>query len=623
LDGNNAVAKNNEASRGHRALIALTGTVIGVVAVAALYWAQSIFIPLALAIYLAFLLNPVVRFVQRSGIGRTISVIVVCLFAALVLGGVGWLVASQAKSLLVELPNYSANIRDRLQSIRQLGNEVDWDKLMRELNGVFKSQPSDSQPADDETTAIVLKPTGNLDWLAKLPAYIGSMAESLGGLALTIILVVFMLVKREELRNRFIRLVGLPRLSYTTKAVDDVGQRVSRFLLMQAIINAGFGCALAVGMFLIGIPYAALWGLLAGLLRFVPYIGVWVAMLFPITLSLAAFSGWWLPLATIAIFLILELIAANVMEPWLFGRSMGISEVAILISAAFWVFLWGPVGLLLSTPLTGCLLVLGKYVPQLGFLDLLLGEGPALDADVCYYQRLLARDQDEATDRVLEWIEESGPEGVYDAVLVPALSYSVRDRERGELTEDDENFVLKGTSEILEDLGERFPTAGPRDSEKHGEANSESLSPPVRILGCPARGEQDCLALQMLIQVLDPTRWAMEITPVEALTAEVVTRVAEEAPAVVCIGSLPPGGLAHTRYICKRLRTRVPEVKIVVGRWGSDGNSQRTQKQFAEAGADFLTTSILETRNQVEALHPLLADSTAIGRREAREKVEV
>jgi hypothetical protein len=455
-----------------------------------------------------------------------------------------------------------------------------------------------------------------------LPAYLGSAAGSIGGLALTIILVVFMLLKREELRNRFIRLVGLRGLSYTTKAVDEVGQRISRFLLMQAIVNGTFGCALAVGLSLLGIPYAILWGLLAGLLRFVPYIGIWIAALFPITLSLAAFTGWWPPLGTIGIFLILELITSNVMEPWLFGRSMGISEVAVLISAAFWVFLWGPVGLILSTPLTGCLLVLGKYVPQLRFLDLLLGDEPALDSDISFYQRLLARDQDEATGLVLDWIRESSPEKVYDSLLVPALSYTIRDRVRGELTADDEKFVLKRTSEILEDLGERFPASEPHDPDESTESSRENRPPPVRILGCPARGEHDWLALEMLCQVLDPMRWTMDITPVESLTAEVVARVAKEAPAVVCIGSLPPGGLAHTRYICKRLRTRVQGVKIVVGRWGLVENIQRTQEQFTEAGADSLTTAILETRNQLEAMHPLLASYPATGRRQARKKIE-
>jgi predicted PurR-regulated permease PerM len=592
------------------------------VAVAALYWAQSVFIPLALAVYLAFLLNPVVRFVQRSRLGRTLSVLAVCLLTALVIGGVGWLVASQARSLIAELPSYSANIRDRLQSLRQLGNGSELEKLVQEWDGVFRAQPSENEAEDLRTATVVVRSAGNLDWLGRLPAYLGSAAESIGGLALTIILVVFMLLKREELRNRFIRLVGLRGLSYTTKAVDEVGQRISRFLLMQAIVNGTFGFALAFGLSLVGIPYAALWGLLAGLLRFVPYIGIWVAALFPITLSVAAFSGWWPPLGTIGIFLILELITSNVMEPWLFGRSMGISEVAVLISAAFWVFLWGPVGLILSTPLTGCLLVLGKYVPQLRFLDLLLGDEPALDANISFYQRLLARDQDEATELVLDWIKESAPEKVYDALLLPVLSYALRDRERGELTADDEKFVLKGTSEILEDLGEHFPSPQPHNPDESTESSRENRAPPVRILGCPARGAQDLLALEMLCQVLDPMRWKMDITPVEALTAEVVARVVKEAPAVVCIGSLPPGGLAHTRYICKRLRTRVQEVKILVGRWGLVDNLQRTQKQFTEAGADALTTAILETRNQLEAMHPLLASYSATGRRQARKIIK-
>jgi len=235
----------------------------------------------------------------------------------------------------------------------------------------------------------------------------------------------------------------------------------------------------------------------------------------------------------------------------------------------------------------------------------------------------LARDQDEATGVVLDWIRESTPEKVYDALLVPTLSYALRDREHGELTENDEKIVLKGTSEILEDLGERYPAPQPHNPDEPTASSREDRAPPVRILGCPARGEHDRLALEMLCQLLDPMRWAMNITSVEALTAEVVARVLKEAPAVVCIGSLPPGGLAHTRYLCKRLRTRVPEVKIVVGRWGLAGNLQRSQKHFTEAGADALTTAILETRDQLEAMRPLLVGHSATGRRQARKKIEV
>ena len=466
------------------------------------------------------------------------------LLTALLLTAMGWLVTSQARRLVAQLPSYSANIQERLASLRRLGEKFKLGKMIEEWDGVSDPQAGQKQSEEVQPAAVVVKPPASLDWLARLPDYLASAAKAMGSLALAIILVAFMLLNREELRNRFIRLVGIHRLSYTTKAVDEVSRRISSFLIMQAIVNGSFGCALALGLYLIGIPYAALWGLLAGLLRFVPYIGIWIAALFAITLSLAAFSGWWQLLATLAVFLILELITNNVMGPWLYGRSMGISKVAVLISAAFWVFLWGPVGLILSTPLTGALLVLGKYVPQLGFLDLLLGEGQTLDADVSYYQRLLARDQDEATDLVFDWINPSAPEKVYDAVLVPALSYAVRDRERGELTEEDEKFIVPAIREILEDLGERFPAPGPPDPEGQLKLTGDSRKP-IPILGCPARGEQDCLALEMLRQVLDPTRWTMKITPVELLTAEIVARANAEASALVCIGSLPPGGMAH------------------------------------------------------------------------------
>jgi hypothetical protein len=287
------------------------------------------------------------------------------------------------------------------------------------------------------------------------------------------VLVIFMLLKREDLRNRLLRLVGHGRLTVTTKAVDDAGQRISRFLLMQALINGTFGLSLAVGLFLIGVEYAFLWGFLAAILRYIPYLGTWIAAILPITLSLAMFEGWLQPLLVMALFLVIELICNNVLEPRLFGRSMGVSEVALLVVAAFWAFLWGPIGLVLSNPLTVCLVVLGKYVPQLEFFDVLLGDEPALDADVSFYQRLLARDQDEATEIVLTHVQTLGPEQVYDALLVKALCHVRRDREQDQLTDFDEEFILRATGEIVEDLSERH--ARPTEAAAVLEANGEDV----------------------------------------------------------------------------------------------------------------------------------------------------
>ena len=599
-------------------LLVLTGTVVGVVVVSCLYWAQTVFIPVALAVFLSFLLAPLVTALQRRGLRRLPSVLLVVMLAAAVLGGGVWLVTAQVTSLAGEVPKYTENIKVKVKSLRDLGQgsvTSHLEKMIQEITGVWnlpagsrEGKHGDKQPlaASKKPTAVVLEPE-SLNWLARIPAVLSSLLATLAGLALALVLVVFMLLKREDLRNRLIRLVGHGQITVMTKALDDAGQRISRFLLMQLIVNATVGLSVGVGLLAIGVRYAFLWGFLAAVFRYIPYIGVWIAALPPIILSLAMFEGWVQPLLVIGLFLVIELTASNVIEPRLYGRSIGVSEVALLVAAAFWAFLWGPIGLVLSSPLTVCMVVLGKYVPPLKFLDVLLGDEPPLDAHVTFYQRLLARDQDEATQLVLAQAKASSPEQVYDDFLVPALNYAKRDRERDDLTESDEQSVLQAMLEILEDLGERREAANQAEEAIHAE-NRGNASAPIRlcVLACPARDQADRLALEMLRQLLDPAKWDVEVTAVDTMTADLVAQVAEQTPALVCIGALPPGGLAHTRYLCKKLRARFPGVKIVVGRWGLTGGVETNREQLQDAGANLIATTLLETRSQLNSLLPIL-----------------
>jgi predicted PurR-regulated permease PerM len=604
-----------------RALVVLTGTVVGVVVVSCLYWAQTVLVPVALAVFLSFLLTPLVSLLQRRGLRRTPSVIVVVLLAALVLGGVVTLVVTEVTGLAGELPTYTGNIREKVKSLRQMGHGTDrLEKMIQDITGEWKSEPGspeDGQEAEptrgpvavapEKLSAVVVQPESNA-WVSRLPDLLAPVVKVLGGLALALVLVVFMLLKRENLRNRLIRLVGHGRMTVTTKALDDAGQRISRFLLMQLIINASFGLVLALGLLLIQVPHALLWGFVAALLRYVPYIGTWVNAGGLIILSLAFFPGWVQPCLVLALLVVLELVTGYVVEPRLFGRSMGVSEVALLVAAAFWAFLWGPIGLVLSSPLTVCLVVLGKYLPQLEFLDVLLGDEPSLDTDIIYYQRLLARDQDEATQLVLAHAKNTPLENVYDGLLVPGLNFVKQDRERDDLTEVDELFILRATREIVEDLGERqVAAAGAANAPAETEGTVAPAPRKVRILGCPGSGEADRLALEMLRQLLEPARWDMEVLSMDLLSAEVVASAGEKDPAVVCIGALPPGGLARTRYLCKRLRARLPNAKIVVGRWGLKVGLEQNQEQLLEAGADQVETTLLETRTHLSTWLPVLA----------------
>jgi predicted PurR-regulated permease PerM len=594
----------------------MAAAVITAIVVGALYQVRVVFVPLALAIFLTFLLTPLVRALQHLGLGRIPSVLLVVTFATLVIGGVVWLVSSQMHSLLAELPNYESNIKEKARALRETfagDSNARFAKLIEEVLGELGVATTPEQPAPDQANgapaAVAPQPRETPGWMTNLLSYLGSAAQMLGGLALAVVLTIFMMFSREDLRNRFLRLVGKGRMPFTTKAVDDAAQRLSRFLLMQAVVNGTYGLAVTIGLYLLGVDYALLWGFLAGVLRYVPYVGPWVAALFPITLSLITSAGWWQPLLVIGMFLAFELLSNNVMEPMLYGQSMGVSEVALLIAAAFWAWLWGPIGLILSAPMTVCLIVLGKYVPQLKFLDVLLGDEPPLEPEVTYYQRLLARDQDEATGIILEAMKTSKGEEIYDRLLIPVLNYVRRDRERDDLTLTDEQFVLRATREILEDIGEQKEAARDGDTAARDDGHS-GASPPVEFVAAPARDAVDLVALEMLGQALDPRRWQINLTAVENLNAEVVQLIADKESRLICIGSIPPGGLAHTRYLCKRLRNRFPAIKVLVCRWGLKGNVDDQRDQLQEAGADAMTTSLEETRTQLDAWHAVLAQES-------------
>jgi hypothetical protein len=426
------------------------------------------------------------------------------------------------------------------------------------------------------------------------------MVERFAGAGLVVVLVIFMLIQREDLRNRLIRLVGYGRLTFTTRALEEAGDRISRYLLMQTIINSSFGLAVGLALYLIGVPYAVLWGFFAAVLRFIPYVGPFAAAIMPSALSLAVFQGWLWPVLVVGIFVALELLNNMILEPLLYAESAGVSGVGLLVAVAFWTWLWGPVGLVLATPLTVCVVVLGKYVPGMDFIGVLMSDQPAMESNMSYYQRLLAMDQAEAAEIVEEHLKTHPQEQIFDGVLIPALNYARRDRELGRLTEDGEQFVFRATREILEDLNNLKPESSSDASDSSQPAtivqSSLVILPKVPILGCPAHDEADELALLMFRQLLDSTKYEVEIMSDETITSEVVSLVGEKNPAMICIAAVSPGGLAQTRYLCKRLRARFPNLKIAVGRWGTGSEDSNS---ILLAGADKVGTTMIETREQM------------------------
>jgi predicted PurR-regulated permease PerM len=579
-----------------------------VLIIASLYWAQAFLIPVALSILLAFLLTPVADSLERIGLGRLPSVMIIVVLAFSLLTAIGWVVTVQLTEVANELPTYRNNIRQKIADIRGAGKGGALEKL-RETAEEVKEELSKEEPAkapQKPRQVVVQAEESTTFW--PLPLATAPMLERMAAGGLVVVLVIFMLIQRENLRNRLIRLVGYGRLTITTKALEEAGQRISRYLLMQSIINASFGIAVGIALYLIGLPYALLWGFLAAVLRFIPYVGPVVAATLPSALGMAVFRGWTWPILIIAVIVVLELINNMVLEPLLYGESAGVSEVGLLIAVAFWTWLWGPIGLVLATPLTVCVVVISKYVPQLDFIGVLMSDEPVMKSDISYYQRLLAMDQDEAAELVEEHLKSHSKEQVFDDVLVPALNYAKRDFDTGKMAQTEQQFVLQATRQILEDLdgfkAENTSLSSPSaDGPTAFKGNPPDAAPKIAIVGCPVRDEADEISLIMLRQLLDPDRYEFDILADELLAAEIVEQIAEKKPALICFASLPPGGLAQTRYLCKRLRAQFPDAKLIVGRWGSRTDNSNA---LAAAGADRVGNTIIETRDHIIQLSQIV-----------------
>ena len=573
--------------------------------IALLYWAQAVLIPVALAMLLTFLLSPVSGFLERIAFGRLPAVILVVVFAFSLLGGIGWIVAFEFGSLANELPKYTVNIRQKIADVRGAGKGGALEKVQKTVEDVKSEIQKDDAPAKAEPSTVVMQPVESFAFWP-VPLAVGPMLERFASAGLVIVLVIFMLVQREDLRNRLIRLVGYGRLTVTTRALEEAGQRISSYLFMQTVINSSFGLAVGLALYLIGLPYAILWGFLAALLRFIPYVGPFAAAIMPSVLSLAVFQGWLWPIVVVGLFLVLELLNNMVLEPLLYGESAGVSGVGLLVAIAFWTWLWGPVGLVLATPLTVCVVVFGKYMPGMDFIGVLMSDQPAMASNMSYYQRLLAMDQAEAAEIVEDHLKSQPAEQIYDEVMIPALNYARRDRELGRLTEEGEQFVFRGTREILDDLKSLIPKSLPAAAGSGkavvSDAELAPARPKVRVLGCPAHDEADEIALHMFRQLLDATQYETEVMSNAALTSEVVALVGETNPSLMIIASVSLGGLAQTRYLCKRLRARFPGLKIAVGYWGMGSEDSNN---ILLAGADRVGTTLIETRGQMMQLCPV------------------
>ncbi len=485
----------------------LTLVAIAVV-VAVLFLAKGVLVPLVLALLLSFLLAPVCDRLERWRVGRIPAVLITAALAFTVLGGAAWTASVQMINLAPKLPEYQNNIQTKLLSVNGYLSSALSRARRTTLDigqNLSQSDPAGEPSGPDERPVAVRLISAPASPLQVMGGMFGSLIEVFGSAGIVIVLVVFFLFQRNDLRDRFLRVVGGSRVTVTTQALEDATARVSRYLLMQLCVNVTFGVLVAVGLYFIGLPSAILWGFLATVLRFIPYIGPWIAATAPIGLSLAISTGWVAPILTVGLFVVLELLSNNVMEPWVYGKNTGVSAVAILVAAVFWTWLWGPIGLLLATPLTVCLLVIGKHVPQLTFLDTLLGDEAVFETKTRVYQRLLAGDQEEASELVEESFEHSPLVEVYDTVLIPALAMAETHWHRGDLNEDRYKFMVQSLKETVADLGERqqeLKLEAGKNAASDAGAESNPVSPSdssrLCILCLPARDEADELAGIML-----------------------------------------------------------------------------------------------------------------------------
>jgi predicted PurR-regulated permease PerM len=586
----------DDTSKTVRRWVTFAGCVLVVVV---LYWAQTVIVPIALAILLTFVLSPPVTWLQR-GIGRVPAVLAMVTLVFSVLGLAGWGLARQMDYLAEDLPRYRTNILAKIADVRSAGKGGSVEKLQDTIEEIKTDLGKSEVPRGTISRPVVVTAEqiagfSGFTWLSPI-------VGPLGTAGLVLAMVIFMLLERRDLRDRLIGLLGHGHLAITTKAIDEAGTRVSRQLLMQSLVNLLYGIAAGAGLYFLGVPYPLVWAALAAVLRFIPYVGPVLGAGAPILVSLAAAEGWAGPLYVVALFVVLELFTNLVLETVLYAGAAGVSPVALLASVAFWTWLWGPLGLVLATPLTVCLVVLGKHVPGLEFLGTLLADTATLAPEYGYYQRLLARDQSEAADLIERHIKTESPRSVYDALLLPALNYAERDRLEQRLSPDEETAVIDATRELLSDAAESIRAINPEPPTRSESPPLPGPREPLRVLGYATNGAADELALAMLAHLVDDLPIGVEITPARLQATELLSLVQAERFSVVCLADLPPSPPSKTRYLVKRLHATLPNVRILVGRWGPAALADESTQVLRDAGATFVASTLLETRTYLAGL---------------------
>jgi predicted PurR-regulated permease PerM/methylmalonyl-CoA mutase cobalamin-binding subunit len=585
--------------------------VIAVVAV--LEFGEPVLMPLALAVLLAFLLSPIVDRLQDWGCNRVIAVVLTTVATCALAGGLLFVVAGQFLSLIDRLPAYKENLRTKIETLRGPGGSLDKSaEAVKELSEELQAAVPGAEKTPPVTQVQIVPPPP--DAVTVIRGVFGPLLGPLGTGAIVVVLVIFMLVQRDDLRYRLIRLLGPGEMHTTVRAIEDAAGRVSRFLLMQTIINATQGVLVAAGLYFLGVPDALLWGALTIVLRFIPYLGPLLAAAGPIAISLAFFDSWTYPLLTVGLVVALELVSNNVLEPWLYGSSVGVSAFALILAAVFWTWLWGVPGLFLAIPLTVCLVVMGKYIPQLEFLSVLLGDEPVLEARERFYERLLSADPDGAGELLDEMREDKSPLEVCDTMLLPALRYVEQDHERGAVDEAKRRAIIDEIGALGDDVYE--------PDEPTAEADASRLAPGTKlvVLCLPAGDRADEVGAQLFAKALGTAGIEARTAAIAALKSEMLELGDRVRPDAICVSAVPPGALIHARYLCKRLRSRGVKVPVIVGLWDAQGDVQSATQRLASAGASRVVTSFAAATEEIG--HLMQAVIQGVQKPDATEAVE-
>ena len=570
----------------------VTLTVFGAAVVAGLYFGREVLLPIALAVLLSFVLAPAVKLLQRAHFPRFAAVAIIVLLAFGVISAIGTLMFAQVSQLAAELPRYQSTLSAKVSALRGVatasGTLEQASEVLRNLQKEL-DRPNRDSAASGATSGATTPPVrpipvevrqpdpGTLQTIALL---IAPLIHPLTTTGIIVIFVVFILLQQQDLRNRLIRLAGSHDLQRTTLAMDDAGRRLSRLFLMQLALNASFGLIIGAGLWLIGVPSAPLWGILAMVLRFVPYVGAIVAAILPLIVATAVDPGWSMMLMTTALFIVVEPLVGHVIEPMVYGKSSGLSPVAVVASATFWTWLWGPIGLILATPLTLCLVVLGRHVEHLRFLEIMLGDRPALTPSEAAYQRMLAADPIEATEQAQSFLEGRSLAAYYEEVLMAGLRLAWADLQRGRLDEEQMQRIRDTVAELVEDLEDHEEESGepPPAPEEDGplgklkvveeavrtDASDSQCASPGKVLCIPGRGLLDEAVAMPLAQLLRRSGVAAEATAADTLSVSKLFALETRDVALVCLCFLEHASAAQLQYAARRMHRKASALRILV-----------------------------------------------------------